>query len=59
MKTWETGREAADRRGAKVMNIVMDGPHTEKTKFTCGQDRHGIEAAGDYEATGMETRPHT
>ena len=30
MKTWETGREAADRRGAKVMNAVMDGPHTQR-----------------------------
>ena len=32
------------------MNTVMDEPHTEETKFTCGQDRLGIaqiKPAGD------------
>ena len=29
------------------MNTVMDEPHTEETKFTCGQDRLGIAPAGD------------
>ena len=41
------------------MNTVMDEPHTEETKFTCGQDRLGIASAGDYEAQGLETPTHT
>ena len=60
--TFLTNRQRAVRIGgtlSKVMNTVMDGPHTEETKFTCGYDRLRIEPAGDYEATGMETRQHT
>ena len=41
------------------MNTVMDEPHTEETKFTCGQDRLGIAPAADYEAQGLETPTHT